>query len=167
MSGSGMCWAMCKSAPHARQITMPAPHHSVFTGRMPFLPPNIATVCLHINWKVHAACDLNFIVKAEGLLNITDNHIHWKSGNISEKVLDRDVVTTGHNGKLSYMTYVIAEIVMTLGVFFKVIPLLQTFSSATFRICGMSHGPSALLIVWLFYFLFTFRIFYVWFHVLD
>jgi len=22
------------------QITMPAPHHSVFTGRMPFLPPN-------------------------------------------------------------------------------------------------------------------------------
>ena len=24
----------------ARQITTPAPHHSVFTGRMPFLPPN-------------------------------------------------------------------------------------------------------------------------------
>ena len=31
---------MCKSAPRSRQITMPAPHHSVFTGRMPFLPPN-------------------------------------------------------------------------------------------------------------------------------
>ena len=31
---------MCKSAPHSRQITTPAPHHSVFTGRMPFLPPN-------------------------------------------------------------------------------------------------------------------------------
>ena len=30
----------CKSAPHSRQITTPAPHHSVFTGRMPFLPPN-------------------------------------------------------------------------------------------------------------------------------
>jgi len=28
-------------APHAREITMPTPHHSVFfTGRMPFLPPN-------------------------------------------------------------------------------------------------------------------------------
>jgi len=24
----------------SRQITMPVPHHSVFTGRMPFLPPN-------------------------------------------------------------------------------------------------------------------------------
>ena len=30
MSGSGFSWAMCKSAPHSRQITTPAPHHSVF-----------------------------------------------------------------------------------------------------------------------------------------
>ena len=40
MSGSGIRWATCKSAPSSRQITTPAPHHSVFTGRMPFLPPN-------------------------------------------------------------------------------------------------------------------------------
>ena len=40
VSGSGISWAICKSAPSSRQITMPAPHHSVFTGRMPFLPPN-------------------------------------------------------------------------------------------------------------------------------
>ena len=39
--GSGISWAVCKSAPRSRQITTPAPHHSVFfTGRMPFLPPN-------------------------------------------------------------------------------------------------------------------------------
>jgi len=31
---------ICKSAPRSRHITTPAPHHSVFTGRMPFLPPN-------------------------------------------------------------------------------------------------------------------------------
>jgi len=30
-------WAICKSAPHPRQITVPTPHHSVFTGWMPFL----------------------------------------------------------------------------------------------------------------------------------
>ena len=30
----------CKSAPRSRQITTPAPHHSVFTGRMPFLLPS-------------------------------------------------------------------------------------------------------------------------------
>ena len=40
MSGRGISWAICKSAPRSRQITMPAPHHSVFTGRMPLLPPN-------------------------------------------------------------------------------------------------------------------------------
>ena len=30
VSGSGISWAMCKSAPRSRQITMPEPHHSVF-----------------------------------------------------------------------------------------------------------------------------------------
>ena len=30
VSGSGISWAICKSAPRSRQITMPAPHHSIF-----------------------------------------------------------------------------------------------------------------------------------------
>ena len=30
VSGSGISWAVCKTAPRSRQITMPAPHHSVF-----------------------------------------------------------------------------------------------------------------------------------------
>ena len=30
VSGSGINWAICKSASRSRQITMPAPHHSVF-----------------------------------------------------------------------------------------------------------------------------------------
>ena len=40
VSGSGISWAICKSAPRFRQITTPTPHHSFFTGRLPFLPPN-------------------------------------------------------------------------------------------------------------------------------
>jgi len=41
VTGSGISWAICKSALCSRQITMPTPHHSVFfTGWMPFLPPN-------------------------------------------------------------------------------------------------------------------------------
>jgi len=47
-------------------------------------------------WKVHVACDFNFIVNGEVFLKITDGQVHWKSGNISEMVLDRDVVITGH-----------------------------------------------------------------------
>ena len=35
VSGSGISWAICKSAPRFRQITT-----QFFTGRMPFLPPN-------------------------------------------------------------------------------------------------------------------------------
>ena len=41
VSGSGISWAICKSAPHSRQIATPATHYSrSFTGQMPFLPPN-------------------------------------------------------------------------------------------------------------------------------
>ena len=43
---------------------------------------------------MRAVCDLNFIVKGEGFLKVIDSHVHWKSGNISETVLDRDVVTS-------------------------------------------------------------------------
>jgi len=56
-------------------------------------------VCLHINWKVHLACDLNFIVKDEGLLKVTGSHVHWKSGYILETVFDRDVTTEATNRK--------------------------------------------------------------------
>ena len=45
VSGSGISWAICKSAPRSRQITTPAPHHSVFTGQMPFLLPNQQRQC--------------------------------------------------------------------------------------------------------------------------
>jgi len=40
VSGSGISWAICQSALCSRQTTTPVPHHSVFTDRMPFLPPN-------------------------------------------------------------------------------------------------------------------------------
>jgi len=39
VSGSGICWAICKVCTSS-QTTTPTSHHSVFTGRMPFLSPN-------------------------------------------------------------------------------------------------------------------------------
>ena len=39
VSGSGISWAICKSAPSSRQQCQHPPF-SFFTGRMPFLPPN-------------------------------------------------------------------------------------------------------------------------------
>ena len=44
VSGSGISWAICKSAPRSRQITTPVPHFSVFLqAGWPFLPPNQST----------------------------------------------------------------------------------------------------------------------------
>jgi len=38
---SSISWTICiQSAPHSRQITTPAAHHSIFTGQMLFLTPN-------------------------------------------------------------------------------------------------------------------------------
>ena len=39
-SGGGISWAYASLHLAPDRITTPAPHHSVFTGRMPFLPPN-------------------------------------------------------------------------------------------------------------------------------
>jgi len=39
VSGSGICWALCKSAHHPRQPRQ-HPTTQFFTGRMPFLPPS-------------------------------------------------------------------------------------------------------------------------------
>ena len=76
MSGNGISWAICKSAPRSREIglTTLAPHHSAqffLTGRMPSLPPNqqsqstegrnsttkhtefelSVTCCMNIRWR--------------------------------------------------------------------------------------------------------------------
>jgi len=37
----------------------------------------LTTMCLHINWKAHAVCDLNFIVKGERLLKVTGSHLMY------------------------------------------------------------------------------------------
>ena len=48
VSGSGISWAICKCAPRSRQITMPAPHCSVFY-RPDALPAAQPTVSKH--WR--------------------------------------------------------------------------------------------------------------------
>ena len=47
VSGSGIRWAMCKSAPRSRQITMPVPHRSVFyrPDALPAAQPTASKHC--------------------------------------------------------------------------------------------------------------------------
>ena len=50
VSGSGISWAICKSAPCSRQITKPAPHHSVFyRDRCPSCRPTNSIKALKAN----------------------------------------------------------------------------------------------------------------------
>ena len=48
VSGSGVSWAICKSAPHFRQTTTPAPYHSVFyrPDGLPATQPTTSKHCL-------------------------------------------------------------------------------------------------------------------------
>ena len=50
VSGSGISWAICNSAPRSRQITTPAPHHSVFY-RLNALPATQPTASKH--WRLN------------------------------------------------------------------------------------------------------------------
>ena len=55
-SGSGISWAICKSAPRSGQTTTPAPHHSVFY-RPDALPAAQPTASKHRNdwhWEIFA-----------------------------------------------------------------------------------------------------------------
>jgi len=51
---NGISWAVCKSAPRSRQITMPAPHRSVFY-KLDALPATQPTASKH--WR-HKTLDL-------------------------------------------------------------------------------------------------------------
>jgi len=57
---------------------------------------NLITVCLHINLKVHVACNLSFVVKNEGVIQVTDSHVHFKSGSVLQTFLDKDIEATVH-----------------------------------------------------------------------
>jgi len=59
VSGSGISWDICKSAPRSRQITTPAPHHSVFY-RPDALPATQPTASQH--WRHNITILLNFIL---------------------------------------------------------------------------------------------------------
>ena len=62
MSGSGISWAICKSAPRSRHVTTPALHHSVFlqAGCPSCRPTNsvkaLKASCL-INWRIFMLCN--------------------------------------------------------------------------------------------------------------
>ena len=60
VSGSGIGWTICKSAPRSRPITTPTPHCSVFY-RPDALPAAQPTASKH--WRVNNTCCINGLPK--------------------------------------------------------------------------------------------------------
>ena len=61
VSGCGISWAICKSAPRSRQITTPAPHHSDFY-RPDALPAAQPTALKHWMRTLHTIVNSSFCV---------------------------------------------------------------------------------------------------------
>ena len=61
VSGSGMSWAICKYAPHSRQITTPPLHHSVFY-RPDALPAALPTASKHWRHSYHLMLCLQLLL---------------------------------------------------------------------------------------------------------
>jgi len=61
-------------------------------------------MCLHIHSKVHVACNLSFIVKNEGVIKVIGSHVHFNSGSVLKKALDKDVETTVHKQEVICLT---------------------------------------------------------------
>jgi len=56
----------------------------------------IGTIYLHVNRRAYVTCNCNCFVETKGLVKVTASHVHNTCGNVSEKVQDRDVITTDH-----------------------------------------------------------------------
>ena len=110
VSGSGISWAICKSAPSSREITMPAPHHSVFY-RPDALPAAQPTVSKHCPFylQCNKICDIirtttsNFAwtVYCLSIIQETQRTTYWVAGTwpaCSTDSVKQLFLSTAYNG---------------------------------------------------------------------
>ena len=98
VSGSGISWAICKSAPRSRQITTPAPHHSVSTGRMPSCCPTNSVKALKA-FLMHVSYDAK--IQYPEIFNFTLELGKAKQRKIKKrKIISRKVWVL--NGQVGY-----------------------------------------------------------------
>ena len=82
VSGSGISCAIYKSASRSRQITMPAPHHSVFyrPDALPAAQPTASKHWRDLSW--HSACKTVLVVLQMKCIQCFDT-VGWSSGRAS------------------------------------------------------------------------------------
>jgi len=93
VSGSGISWAICNSAPRSRQITMPATHHSKFFYRPDALPAAQPTASKH--WRHNSSMNMTHMTR-QSTEGKEETQLQWKTN------------------RKSYVVYQLAPIPMTL-----------------------------------------------------
>ena len=72
VSGGGISWATCKSAPHSRQITTPAPHHSFLQAGCPSCRPTNSVKALKAGWMTRR---IFILYTSCGRKHMRDQHV--------------------------------------------------------------------------------------------
>ena len=64
VSGSGISWAICMSAPRSRQITTPVPHHSVFyrPDALPAAQPTVIDLLIELGLRFYIPLNIKIII---------------------------------------------------------------------------------------------------------
>ena len=90
VSGSGISWAICKSASRSRQITMPVPHHSFFCkpDALPAAQPTASkhwrqtsVYCIIVNvsrqYRLHFVLPHCHFMRQQSLIKAVSLRGHW------------------------------------------------------------------------------------------
>ena len=88
VSGSGIIWAICKSASRSRQITTPAPHHSVFYGR-DALPVAQPTASKHWRHSTEGMSNMSLMV-----IFVFSRTAHWHIMHATVKLQESELSTS-------------------------------------------------------------------------
>ena len=84
VSGSGISWAICKSAPRSRQITMPVPHHSVFYRPDALTAAQPTAVIFLLFWKYYWNLEwLVIVISSSDVIFVHIVHSVWTCSTLS------------------------------------------------------------------------------------
>ena len=120
VSGSGISWAICKSASRSRQITMPVPHHSVFL-QAAFLPPNQQYQSTE-DMRASIWCYMQLsAVEVIGALNKTGIHTKWTW---TKYIMDKITMLTCFSNSILVLFHLLYSVRQTKGMNFRLYAFL-------------------------------------------
>jgi len=140
VSGNGICWAICKSAPRPRQPRQ-HPTTQFFTGWMPFLPPNQQRQSTEWSHKVSCRCLLDLsaafdtidhdilISRLLSWFNCCGSFLSW----FESYLASRSFRVKCHN--------YLSSLYSSSAVFFRAVLLVLCFSSCTPLPSALSSLP--------------------------